>query len=186
MSYTPNNIYVYLQAFSGAVAGLLGQSKSLVTTPRGANTDTIDIAGAWAQEVDAQWGVSTNPDLFEYEEILNFSTELFQAINPQPSSRSTSPATYTSTVEALMVLLEDGEAYLSSQSITPPSIVSQTEESVLVWRPLVRRADERGEASVRLRSRAPRRARRPLRRAGGRYRHAAHLSQPQQADSRQL
>ena len=122
MSYTPNNIYVYLQAFSGAVAGLLGQSKSLVTTPRGANTDTIDIAGAWAQEVDAQWGVSTNPDLFEYEEILNFSTELFQAINPQPSSRSTSPATYTSTVEALIVLLEDGEAYLSSQSITPPPL----------------------------------------------------------------
>ena len=131
MSYTPNNIYVYLQAFSGAVAGLLGQSKSLVTTPRGANTDTIDIAGAWAQEVDAQWGVSTNPDLFEYEEILNFSTELFQAINPQPSSRSTSPATYTSTVEALMVLLEDGEAYLSSQSITPPSIVSQTAATVV-------------------------------------------------------
>ena len=122
MSYTPNNIYVYLQAFSGAVAGLLGQSKSLVTTPRGANTDTIDIAGAWAQEVDAQWGVSTNPDLFEYEEILNFSTELFQAINPQPSSQSTSPATYTSTVEALIVLLEDGEAYLSGQGIVVPPI----------------------------------------------------------------
>lgn len=127
MSYAPINVYVYFQAFSGAVAGLLGQSTPL-TTERGAYADTLAIAGAWAQEVDTQWGDSTNPDLFEYEEILNFSAALFLDTNPQASTgdttpgSGTNPATYTQSAAALMTILSDAEVYLANQGIIPPPI----------------------------------------------------------------
>lgn len=119
--YSPNNIYVYMQAFSGAVAGLLGQSNSLTST-RGATTPTIGIAGAWAQEVDTQWASSTNPDLFEYEEILSFSTALFLVCDPQPEPESTTAATYTTSAKALIAILADTETYLSGQGIVVPPI----------------------------------------------------------------
>ena len=80
------------------MAGLIGQSTSL-TIVRGGFTSTILVAGAWAQEVDAQWGSPTNPDQFEYEEILTFSNDLFQVTDPQADTgtaavgSSTNPAT---------------------------------------------------------------------------------------------
>lgn len=127
MSYSPNNVYVYLQAFSGAVSGLLGQNNSLSTT-RGSNTDTIEIAGAWAQEVDTIWGSGTNPDLFEYQTIFDFSNDLFQVFDPPADTgitgngSSTNPATYENSVNLLIRVLEDGEAYLAAQGIIPPFI----------------------------------------------------------------
>jgi hypothetical protein len=131
MSYTPNNEYVYLQAFSGAVAGLLGQSTSL-TTGRGTYTKTISIAGAWAQAVDTQWGDSTNPDQFENAEILAFSTDLFAAYDPQPRSVSANPATYTATVAGMFQVLSDAETYLADQGISPQPITSQSTYNVVL------------------------------------------------------
>jgi hypothetical protein len=121
MAYTPNNSTVYLQAFSGAVAGLLGQSTPLTTT-RGQYTDTIDIAGAWAQAFDTEWGVATNPDAFEAAEILTFSNDLFQVLEPQPNTgttgagSSTNPTTYTATAAALMEVLTEAETYLAASA----------------------------------------------------------------------
>jgi hypothetical protein len=128
-TYTPKNVYVYIQAFTGAVAGLLGQSTNLVSTPRGYYTDTLDVAGAWAQEVDAQWFISfgnVDPDLFQFNEVLNFSDDLFQVCDPQPDTgvtdtgSSTNPATYLKSAQALMAILSDGETYLAGLGIVVP------------------------------------------------------------------
>jgi hypothetical protein len=122
-TYTPKNVYVYIQAFTGAVAGLLGQSTPLVSSPSGHYTPTMDIAGAWAQEVDIQYNITfgaANPDLFEFEEILNFSDDLFLTSDPQPSTTNVLPATYTKSAQALMAILQDGEAYLAGLGIVVP------------------------------------------------------------------
>ncbi len=121
-TYVPINSYVFVQAFTGAVAGLLGQSVSL-STVRGTYTDVIDVAGGWAQEVDTQWAISFggDPDLFEFEEILSFSEQRFQTIN----SQSALSATYTRLAQDLMAILADGEAYFAGLSVIVPPIPSQ-------------------------------------------------------------
>ena len=94
-TYTPKNVYVFVQAFTGAVAGLLGQSNQFAPNPqpaRGYFLDTLEVAGAWAQEVDTQWGVSfpsEDPDLFSFGEILNFSAALFLGSDPQAGTGTT-------------------------------------------------------------------------------------------------
>jgi hypothetical protein len=120
-TYTPNNQYVFNQAYAGAVAGLLGQSTPLVNT-RGAYASTVAIAGAWAQEVDTQWNTSTNPDQFQFQAIFAFSNDLFQVTEPQVSSVSTLPATYLKSANALLAVLTDAETYLTSIGITPNTI----------------------------------------------------------------
>ena len=131
-TYTPKNVYVFVQAFTGAVAGLLGQSNQFAPNPqpaRGYFLDTLEVAGAWAQEVDTQWGVSfpsEDPDLFSFGEILNFSAALFLGSDPQAGTgtttvgSSTNPATYIPTAVALMSLLSDGETYLAGLGIVVP------------------------------------------------------------------
>ena len=121
MAYVPNNAYVFFQAFSGAVAGLLGQSTPL-TTGRGAYTDTIAIAGAWAQEVDTVWASPNNPDQFEYAEIFAFSNDLFQVTEPQSQAVAILPATYAASANALLTVMSDAEAYLGTLGITPSPI----------------------------------------------------------------
>jgi hypothetical protein len=138
-TYTPNNNNVYLAAFSGAVGGLLGQCNSLNTSSRiaGANTPTINVAGAWAQEVDTLWALTTDPDQFEYSEINDFSEQLFQVYEPQPDTgatgagSSTNPATYALTAQALLNVLADGETYLAGKGITPGLIAGNNEMDVL-------------------------------------------------------
>jgi hypothetical protein len=123
-TYVPFNEEVFLKAFSGAVCGLLGQSTPL-TTVRGSYTDTINIAGAWAKEVDTQWGVINNPDEFESDTIYDFSNDLFEVYEPQPDTgatgigSSTNPATYLQSANALLAVLIDGETYLAAQGIVP-------------------------------------------------------------------
>src|SRR5271169_4421489 len=114
-----NNLYVYIQAFSGALAGLTGQLTSL-PTKSGSYTPVDQIANAWAQAVDSAWGDSTNPDSFEYEEIYLFSNDLFLVRNPQEPG-STSASSYTATAIGLMAILADSEAYFTSQGIVVPS-----------------------------------------------------------------
>jgi hypothetical protein len=118
MSYSPNNINVYLQAFAGAVAGLLGQSTPLGTVS-GSYTATITIAGAWAQEVDTQWDSTANPDQFRFDEIYVFSNDLFQVYEPQPN---TTPAMFAKSAQALFVLMTDAETYLTAQGIPIPRL----------------------------------------------------------------
>lgn len=139
MSYTPNNNNVYLQAFTGAVAGLLGESTSLNTSGRitGANAATMKVAGAWAQEFDTLWAVATDPDQYEYGEILAFSEQLFAVYNPQPDTgtagvgSSTNPATYAGMAQGLLNVLTDGETYLAGQGIVPGLISGNNEMDVL-------------------------------------------------------
>jgi hypothetical protein len=114
--YTPNNQKVFLQAFAGAVAGLLGQSTPLTTT-RGSYTATLNIANAWAQSVDTQWASALDPDEFEYTEIAEFSNDLFMVFEPQVGS--TAPAFFTKTANALLTMLADAEAVLAAEGITP-------------------------------------------------------------------
>ena len=128
MAYTPNNDYVYFAAFSGAVAGLLGQSTPLEAGTRNYYAPTLKIAGAWAQEVDTQWAVATNPDQFENSEIFGFSNDLFEVYEPQPDTgstgvgSSTNPATYSTTAAGLLQVLSDGETWLAANAVVPPTI----------------------------------------------------------------
>ena len=131
-TYTPKNVYVFTQAFAGAVAGLLGQSNQFAPNPQPAQGyfySTLDVAVAWAQEVDIQWGISfpsEDPDLFSFGEILNFSAALFLAADPQGNTgvatvgSSTNPTTYTPSAKALMSLLSDGETYLTGIGVIVP------------------------------------------------------------------
>jgi hypothetical protein len=126
--YTPKNDYVYFQAFSGALAGLLGQSTPLQSGVDGYYTDTIAIAGAWAQEVDTLWGTSTNPDQFQNAEIFSFSNDLFEVYEPQPNTgvatagSSTNPATYAATAAGMFQVLTDAESWLATNAVVPPPL----------------------------------------------------------------
>src|SRR5580693_6694779 len=111
--YVPHNLYVYTQAFDGAVAGLLSQQTSLPTV-ESAYTPMIQIADAWGRAVDMAWGTSTDPNSFEYNEILLFSNDLFQISNLQGNPASVTPASYALVADALMAILDDGDAYLES------------------------------------------------------------------------
>jgi hypothetical protein len=124
-TYTPKNQYVFFQALSGAVAGILGQQTSLPTT-QGSYTQTIVIASAWAQAVDTAWDSSENPDAFEYETILAFSSDLFQISNLQGNPASVTSSSYTRVANALSTILEDGEAYLLAAGIPVPPLFPQS------------------------------------------------------------
>jgi hypothetical protein len=122
MAYLYKNLFVFNQAFAGAVAGLLAQSAQPPVAPN-TYASTIAIAGAWAQAVDTAWGTVANPDQFEYAEIFAYSNDLFEVYDPQPNTgitgigSSTNPATYAASAAALVAaggVLAAGETYLAA------------------------------------------------------------------------
>jgi hypothetical protein len=131
--YTPNNIYVFTQAFSGCLAGLVSQQVSQPTAA-GSYTSNDQIAAAWAIAFDAEWGESTNPDVFESAEIFAYSNDFFLQFVSPGGTAAVTPATYANVATALMTVLTDAETYLASLDlpIIPPPI-SQTRNIGSMW-----------------------------------------------------
>lgn len=121
MSYVPHNDFVFCQAFAGACDGLLAKSVPLTSTA-GYYAKSILVAAAFAEAFDTAWGVSTDPDSFEYESIFGLSNDYFLDYAPVGDPGDTQTATYTGTAADLLTIIGDGEAFLAGQGIVPPPI----------------------------------------------------------------
>ena len=123
MSYSPNNIYVYMAAFNGAQAGILGQSLQSSVDDY---ADTDAVCGAFAEALDTAWGTGSesdeqNPDLYQITAIEELSKVYWigRTIGPLPGCQEV--ASYTGQALTILAIVTSGEVYLTGQDITPPA-----------------------------------------------------------------
>ncbi len=121
--YTPNNLYVFCAAMVGAHSGLLANSSPLSTSPTYSGyVDTNPIAVAFAQAVDTAWGTSTEPTIYQKDEIEQLATLYFSRYNPPAVPDSTNPLSYMSLAAELLAIIQSGVNELTSLGITSPPI----------------------------------------------------------------
>ncbi len=124
MSYVPQNISVFVAAFSGALSGM-GISGKVPSDPVPSSYDTLSlVASAYAQAFDLTWTASPVPTTFDIEMIQSVSEAAWQERAPQAiiSATSQAVATYIPVSRALIASIRSGENYLAGQGITPPAV----------------------------------------------------------------
>ena len=119
-TYTPNNLYVYFAAFTGAQSGLLGALFQEGSNPA-TYADSNAIVGAWAQAVDTVWADSGSPDYYQTSAIEELSKVQWIGRGTGPSPGNKNPTTYIVAASALIAIVTSGETYLAGQSIVPPA-----------------------------------------------------------------
>ena len=119
-TYTPNNLYVYSAAFTGAQSGLLGALFQEGSNPA-TYADSNAIVGAWAQAVDTVWADSGSPDSYQTSAIEELSKVQWIGRGTGPSPGNQNPTTYIVAASALIAIVTSGETYLAGQSIVPPA-----------------------------------------------------------------
>src|SRR5579872_5852297 len=115
--YVPQNLDVFIAAFAGALSGMNADRW---------NTDSTAIdyakltaaAGAYAQEFDTTWG-AVIPDNFQLETIQEISEATWERRSGLTASSTN--ADYAQIVNALIAIINEGEAYLASIGIIPIS-----------------------------------------------------------------
>jgi hypothetical protein len=121
--YNPNNIYVYMAAYSGALSGMgaspLGSQKgSVVKTDY---TNAAESAGAFAQEFDTQWGLVASTILDE-EAIWSCCAQAIANRTPLAGNDSdNNPAAWVAIAQSIIALVQQGDAFVAGQGISPPS-----------------------------------------------------------------
>jgi hypothetical protein len=145
MTYTVKNADVFQSAYAGSLAGI-AENSSLITDPAAADyVNAAAIAGAFAQAVDTAWG--TDPvDWLQMTICQTACEQLFANRSLTPSGKPAYSATglfnaggtglgnqwgppgiaagMPSNAEAIVALMEAGEAYYASQGITPLPVPS--------------------------------------------------------------
>jgi hypothetical protein len=116
VSYSPNNVSVYLRSFAGCMAGMTSS----------ANTDTAatdytfygQMADAFAQRVDTAWGV-TVPTALELDEFQTVSQSIWQGRSPLPASIATIPGSYTQIAQSVCARVLQGNTQVVAEGIDP-------------------------------------------------------------------
>ena len=120
MTYPPQNKTVYTAAYAGAIAGIAASQRTptdeLASDPP--VVGDADIAGAWAQEFDTQWG-TVAPSTLDVLSIEECSAAVFIGNCPPPTSPFLAPSNWTGPVLAVIAIVKSGEAYFASQGVTP-------------------------------------------------------------------
>ena len=120
MIYSPQNKTVYTAAYAGAVAGIAASQRT-PTDPLSTDPPTVgeaSLAGAWAQELDTQWAgeSSSTLDVLAIEEC---SAAVFIGSSPPAVEPFLTPSNWAVPVAAVIAIVKAGEAYFTSQGITP-------------------------------------------------------------------
>jgi hypothetical protein len=118
MSYSPNNVSVYLNAFAGAIAGL-GAFQRYLNDPVPADyAASARMADALAQEVDIAWGSSV-PTSLELSIIENACEVVWADRSPLENAVAFTPANYTSLAAGIVALALEGNAIVVAEGISP-------------------------------------------------------------------
>ncbi len=124
MSYVPQNVSVFVAAFSGALSGM-GISGKVPTDPLPASYDSLSVvASAYAQAFDLTWGPIVVPTTFDLEMIQSTAEAAWQERAPQVASGTVSitVGTYVPIARALIAAIRSGENYLAGQGIVPAPV----------------------------------------------------------------
>ena len=120
MSYTPNNIYVYMAAFSGALAGMGVQGRQPRDTVAADYSGQMLLAGAWAQALDTVWGPSA--DALNIEEAESLSIAFWSERQPLPLTPYTTASTWLSEAGAISAMMAQSKIYFASQGSAPAPV----------------------------------------------------------------
>jgi hypothetical protein len=110
MSYTPNNVSVYIAAYK-AIAGFYDAQFS-------APSDYSLLANAWAEALDTAWGSGAFTGL-ELDLIGSCSVIQWQGQAPPADGSRYLPSAYTAAAEEVVVLVQTGNAEVVAQGINP-------------------------------------------------------------------
>lgn len=122
MPYSPINAQLFFAAYAGALAGMAASERVPLNSAI-SQAGVATIAGAYAQSFDTQWNSSTTLDALQVRTIEQLSQATWQTRAPQPGQVTTlQPSNYTTLVNALITIVNAGEAYTTSQGITPPKM----------------------------------------------------------------
>jgi hypothetical protein len=118
MSYTPNNVSVYLYAFAGSLAGIAVGGKYVTDPTQADYTVASQQADALAQAVDTEWGSGTftSVDLLQIQSAC--AAVWGSGRSPQPSS-NVSASNYTTLANAIVAAVHEGTAQVVSEGISP-------------------------------------------------------------------
>jgi hypothetical protein len=118
--YVPNNVLVYIAAYSGSISGMAVAGKLLTDDNPADYAAVCTVAGAFAESFDTEWGLTAPTDL----DLSIIEEECEGAFNwryPNTSKPNTMlPATYTDEVKALIALVKASQTYFAGQGIVPP------------------------------------------------------------------
>ena len=112
LDYDPTNLDVYCLAYDGAFAGM---SDGRVLSGTSFVPQAL-AAGIWAQTFDTLWADAATIDEIEALIIYGQSYAVWSGRNPA----SITAANATPTITAIIAAIDEVEAYLASEGITPP------------------------------------------------------------------
>jgi hypothetical protein len=116
MSYAPNQTSVYLRAFAGFMAGITAQA--VTDTSMGDYTLYGQMADAYAQQVDASWGILF-PTGLELSMIGQISEAIWENRSPNSGADAVNPGSYTQIAQAVVARVLQGNAQVVSEGINP-------------------------------------------------------------------
>jgi hypothetical protein len=115
MAYTPNNVQVYLAAYSGAMAGMGASGRAPVSQVASDYNTLSAIAGAFAQEFDTIYRLSGNT--LDLELIGTLSQNLYSG----RYAGNLNPTDYEGMARVLLAMLTSADTYVSGQIGPIPS-----------------------------------------------------------------
>lgn len=130
MSYTPNNINVYIAAYSGAVAGMGASNRFPRDSVAGDYVNLTKTAGAYAQQFDTLWGAN-NATTLDVDNITQLTAAAWESRAPQ----STNPADFALLCGALIAMVTQSETYFAGQGIPPYVPAPAAAGGTLVFKP---------------------------------------------------
>jgi hypothetical protein len=118
MAYTPNNIQIYCAAYSGALGGMGAAGRVLSISDSTKYSGASMVAGAFAQQFDTIWGLA-HATILDVEMVTALAAVWFDR-SVLVSAQTTKPTFYTNICNAIIAAITSGDAYVTSQGITPP------------------------------------------------------------------
>lgn len=118
MTYSVQNIDVFIAAYAGACAGMGIAGKVPVSADPLAYKFLTSTAGAWAQAFDTAWGVQATSEL-DVQLVSDMSEAAWQDRQPTDPAYQI-PATYTVEVAALIAAILESRSYFATIGVVPP------------------------------------------------------------------
>lgn len=115
LSYAPENVEVYVQAYNGAMAGMI-YGRVLSSSLSSTYIEQTLSAGVWAQQFDVLWAASEALDEVQAEGIFLGSMGIWSG---RFASSLTASQT-TAAIEALIASIAESEIFFSDQGISIP------------------------------------------------------------------
>jgi len=120
MAYTPNNISVYIAAYSGALTGMGVSGRLLSDTDPNSYADLTLVAGTFAKEYDRLWALRPTTEL-DVQIIEKECKGTWEGRSPNISDTDLFiQSTYTGLCLALIALVTSSDIYFADDGVIPP------------------------------------------------------------------